>query len=399
MDMTTYVMLGLGEALMLSLFGLTAALLYARKLKALLAKTKKANNAKLLDEPPAAELQEPVEEPAALSYGDYIDQQIRELRRYHKSLKGGQDIALDLDSAVAVERRMASMRHVMLVAEREATHTNETNWPELITRYRQLMRFFDDSLSPKLEAELAMLKQDLQSSHTKVMELEKYKALYFDLEKNWHESKNQADDYFDQLKTSVETEQGDEALMALLDNYRGSFNPMADMFEAGQPLPVTLEAAGKEIDSLRRMAAEQCRMIEQLKIQVAETSDSNAKVAIIKGLEKQLVQQQRMTQESETCIQLIEGELNGAFKEIQSLKEQVKETVAMRAKIAELNEELEVKVLMIGHLKDSQKAPSLQAHDGDDERVAAANLKIQVLSKELALLQQRNKALEASSSS
>ena len=371
MNMTTYILLGLGEALMLALLGLTIALLYVRKLKALLAKAIKPSVTKPDTEPPTSDAPIPADAqvPEAESYSDYIDRHIRELRRYHKSLKGGQDIALDLDPSVTIERRMASMRHIMLVAEREATYTGTTNWPELVTRYRQLMRFFEDTSSAELESELAAVNESLRVSQAKVIELEKYKSLYFDLEKNWHASKSDADDHFDQLKAGFSAGQEAGAMVELLDGFRGSFNPVAQMFELGQPLPVTLEAAGKEIDSLRRIAAEQCHMIEQLKAQVVETNDSNAKVTIIKGLEKQLAQQQRMTQESEICIQLIEGELNSAFKEIQSLKEQVKDAASMRAKVDELTEELEVKVLMIGHLKESQAALEAAAVDRIDGRL------------------------------
>ena len=65
-----------------------------------------------------------------------------------------------------------------------------------------------------------------------------------------------------------------------------------------------------------------------------EAKDGNSKVFIIKNLEKQLIQQP-MTQESETCIQLIESELN-ATKEIQSLKEQVKGASALHIQVEEL---------------------------------------------------------------
>ena len=231
----TYVLLGLGEALMLSLFVMVAMLLYVRKLKALLAKTKKPS----ASEPQTEDTEVAAQEPT-LTYCDYIDLHIRELHRYHKSLKGGQDIALDLDPAAPVERRMASMRHIMLVAEREATHTSETNWPELVTRYRQLMRFFEDTPSPKLESEVAALQQNLQVSHAKVTELTKYKALYFDLEKNWHASNAQANNQFDQLKATISAEQGSDELVSLLESYRSSFNPIAAMFESGQSLPVRL---------------------------------------------------------------------------------------------------------------------------------------------------------------
>ncbi|MDZ7924735.1 MAG: hypothetical protein U5M23_11855 [Marinagarivorans sp.] len=394
MDVSTYIIVGLGEALMLSLFGLGAALWYVRKLKSLLAKAQLAKAQKPNAKASLADKDLVVEDPSAdvpvgavATYTDYLDQHIRELRRYHKSLKGGQDIALDLDPLVPIERRMASMRHIMLVAEREATHTTPTNWLELVTRYRQLMRFFEDSPNPPLESQMAELKQALQSSHTKVFELEKYKSLYFDLEKKWHESKAQANSLFDQVNECVGTEQEGE-LAQLLEGYHGSYTPLAEMFESGQPLPVTLEAATKEIDTLRRMAADQCRMIERLKTLVIESPDSNAKVSVIRGLEKQLAQQQRMTQESETCIQLIESELNGAFKEIQSLKEQIKGVAALRAQVEELKEELAVKVLMIGHLKESSSQPS-SADREKEERIAEANLKIQMLTKELARLQQR----------
>ena len=67
-----------------------------------------------------------------------------------------------------------------------------------------------------------------------------------------------------------------------------------------------------------------------------EAKDGNSKVFIIKNLEKQLIQQQPMTQESETCIQLIESELNAATKEIQSLKEQVKGASALHIQVEEL---------------------------------------------------------------
>ena len=198
------------------------------------------------------------------TYTSYIDQQIAVLRDYHGQLKGGQDIALDIDPSAPLERRVAAMRHAVLIAEREATLTEAVNWRAIEARYKALLSYYEDYPSPKAQARIKDLSDSLNQSHKQLSALEKYKKLYFDLEASWHTCKNQADVYYKKLQGQVGLVEGESAgaLVTLVDDYHRTYSAVNQLLDEQEPLPETLHVANKELVELRKMTAQQHQLSE-----------------------------------------------------------------------------------------------------------------------------------------
>ena len=372
MEVKTFTFIVLAELCILSLLVVFGLIFYIQKLKqqlkkALAAQAKPAAQAPAPDEPP-----DPVDElvqqrdvmPDNLkqkTYTAYIDDELMEARRHHEELGGGRDIALDIDPSAPLERRIAAVRHAVLIAEREATLTDEVNWVSLKGRYKALLSYYEDFPSPKAEARIHELSEALRSAQKHVASIEKYKGLYFDLEASWHASKNQADEYYEQIKGRVDkNDEGADGLIELVGEYHRSYDSVNVIFDSQMPLPETIEAASEELRALRRTTAEQHRLIDDLKKQIDNATDDNAKVALIRNLEDELNRQQRFLRESESCVKLMEDELSVTHKELQSLKAKLKELPSLRAHLKDLQEESGVSDVMINRLKDEVRTLKLE---------------------------------------
>ena len=406
MEVKAFVLIVLFEALGLTLLALLGALFYAQKLKRLLAKASRP--AKTLEEGPRGRAQEihvqqQVLAPVEHSYTDYIDMQIINAREHHKGLNGVQDIALDIDPNVPLERRIAAVRHAVLIAEREATFGGNVDWGIVQERYKQLLRYYEDYPSPKAEARINELNSALKSSQQQLSSLEKYKNLYFDLEASWHASKAKADEYYSQIKVEVgrKPESHSEGFVQLVDDYHRSYDSVTTLFESQTPLPETIEMANAELSELRRMTAEQHRIIDHLKTQINNATSDNEKVTLIRELEKQLERQQRFLRESESCVKLMEDELSLVHKELQNFKAKVKDMPNLRSAIKDLKGEVGVGEVMIERLKADNsklKAELSQALLGgkviDTAKVADVGANVGQLEEELANLKKKYAELE-----
>jgi len=81
------------------------------------------------------------------TYKKQINDQLLVTREYHKSLKAGQDITLDLNPDSPLERQTAAIRHALLVAEKEALNSSSDgspNWQFLQSKFQQLIQFYVD---------------------------------------------------------------------------------------------------------------------------------------------------------------------------------------------------------------------------------------------------------------
>ena len=385
MEVSTFTFIVLAELCVLALLALFALIFYIQKLKQQLKKALAAQAGRSNDTPPPEEnIPDPVDAlvrqrdvmPETLrqkTYTDYIDEQLMSVRRHHEELGGGRDISLDIDPSAPLGRRIAAVRHAVLIAEREATLTNEVSWSSLKGRYKALLSYYEDFPSPKSEARIHELSEALRSAQKHVASIEKYKGLYFDLEANWHASKNQADDYYEQIKGRVgKSDEGSEELIELVDEYHRSYDSVNVIFDSQIPLPETIEAASEELRALRRTTAEQHRLIDDLKRRINNATDDNEKVALIKNLESELDRQQRFLRESESCVTLMEHELSVTHKELQNLKAKLKELPGLRTQLKDYREESGVSGVMINRLKDEVRSLKIELSTRVEVPVSAA---------------------------
>ncbi len=289
------------------------------------------------------------------TYTHFIDEHIQGVRDYHAQLNGGQDIALDLDPDSPVDRRTAAFRHAVLIAEREATLGDDVSWVALEQRYKALLSYYEDYPSAQqADSKMQELDDALAASRQQAASLEKYKALYFDLEASWHASKTQADDYYEQIQGKVALFEGERQseLVDLVGQYHRSYDTVTTVFEGQNPLPETLEVATQELRELRKMTSEQYQLIDDLKQKIKNADNDGAKVDLIRELEDELIRHKRFLGESELCIQLMEDELTVTHKELQSLKSKLGTMPNLKAHIKELESDAGVTDVVLCRLKE-----------------------------------------------
>jgi hypothetical protein len=276
------------------------------------------------------------------NYMSHINQQIEQTKKHHISFRSGQDIMLDLDPEAPLPRRTAALRHAVLIAEKEAhsQHTNKTNWDLLAARYQQLLDFNKTyDRNPAANAgELAQLQAELAISQTRIANLEKFKSLYFDLEKNWQASKGKAGGYFDEMSNLINQGRPAEDIIPLLNHFNTVYSDFNEQIEAGvNSLSPPLNAqAQNEINRLRNVTVDQHRTIAELQEKLSRASNDEQRASIIKELQRELHKQARYIQESETCIMLMEDELHSSKKEIDQLSARAAQVGPIRLRLKEL---------------------------------------------------------------
>lgn len=288
------------------------------------------------------------------SYQDFLNQQIKTTHARHLALNSDQDIALDIDPQVPLPRRVAALRFALLQAEREATRNNQPDWDAFQNRYEQIFSYFQD-YSPSAEGganaeEIDLLTLELTNAKKRINNLEKFKALYFDLDERWQSSKDKAQKSYSELSQLAEQVDDSETYKQLLHEYHSAYNEFGEMFERGVESQETLEKleeAHGEIRHLRAVAAEQHTIISDLQLRLETSTTDEEKAQIVGELQVELQTQIRYVQESETCIKLLEDELTNANKELEQLRTRVNLIPGLKTELAELkdkNEEFDQQV-------------------------------------------------------
>ena len=180
----------------------------------------------------------------------------------------------------------------------------------------------DVPLEPSDNEELEMYKKRVEN-------LEKFKQLFFDLEKRWNEAQTNAQEYYNELYAMAGEMEDRTRYEMLLGQYSNSYNEIAHHLHStsavltGQPAEhKTINIirqdprAAEEIMKLRNVAADQYRVISNLQRKLEEAQSVEEKDSVIKELEQQLQRQIRFVQESDTCVQLLEEELNKAHEQL-----------------------------------------------------------------------------------
>jgi hypothetical protein len=205
------------------------------------------------------------------------------------------------------------------------------------------------------------LKEELATYKKHIGQLEKFKLLFFDMEKQWANAQANAENYYEQL-TSMSNEFAEkQGFSEILQQYHSVYNDIYKTIVETTSSPQLIHnksiinitrqdpRAVAEILKLRNVAADQHRTINQLQKKLAEATTAIEKETVFQELQQQLQRQTRFVQESETCIQLLEDELSKAHEEL-SLQG------AMLAEQSAINEENQ-------KMKDTLHSLSLENKD------------------------------------
>ncbi|MFL0802135.1 MAG: hypothetical protein K6L81_00330 [Agarilytica sp.] len=345
------------------------------------------------------------------SFLDHVGDQIEITRDHHKSLSPDRDIVLDLAPDTDLPRRAAALRYAMLLAEKEAllsvieSEDEEINWSLIRGKYQQIFDFYED-YTPEAEevadhADIEALNQELTNAKKRINNLEKFKALYFDLEEQWEESKNKAQEHYNDLSAMAsEVENGDKFESAL-EGYHASYGNIDKMIQQGVGDPETIietvkvtdaETAG-ELRHLRMVAADQHKIITELEEKLKGANSDEERNQIMEGLKGELDKQKRFIQESETCIQLMEDELNNAHKELDQLKGRLKALPSLKTQMQEMRKQKDEYELKVYALTSENRKLTKKLKE-DKSSIPVDNGDAAKLKKEVADLETRYANLE-----
>lgn len=261
----------------------------------------------------------------AKPYKQFIYEQLEFTQDRFNLLAPRSDIAGIQPSDVALNQRIVALRYAFLRAEElgtTAVQGSEGYWD-----------IFQQTLEPLLQAAPEALDdeggEELETYKKRVENLEKFKKLFFDLEKRWGEAQATAHEHYNELYAMADGVADKERYEYLLGQYSDSYNGMNEYINStnaaitGRPAEnKTINIirqdprAAEEIMKLRNVAADQYRVISNLQRKLEEAVTAEEKDLVIKELEQQLQRQIRFVQESDTCVQLLEEELTKANEKI-----------------------------------------------------------------------------------
>ena len=272
--------------------------------------------------------------PPAKSYKQLIYEQLELTQDRFSLVAPRSDISDVQPSDLPINQRIVALRYAFLRAEELGTTEvpgSEGYWNVFRQTLEPLLQSAetptpghspDSSGDPSSNEELEMYKKRVEN-------LEKFKKLFFDLEKRWNEAQANAQGYYNELYAMADGVADRERYEMLLGQYSNSYNEithyMHDTSAALSGRPVENKTinivrqdprAAEEIIKLRNVAADQYRVISNLQRKLEEAVTAEQKDLVIKELEQQLQRQVRFVQESDTCVKLLEEELNKANEKI-----------------------------------------------------------------------------------
>lgn len=277
---------------------------------------------------------------ASRGYGDFLEEQLDVTRNRHVSLSPDRDIVLDIASDTPLARQILALRHAFLIAEQEsvlAADNKGLDWGVLEAKLGQILDFYSQpsSLEPELEIDEAdtdgdAADDDQQQRH--IANLEKFRQLYFDVERKWREARAEAERYHQELSALGQSLGASEEFDALLQQYVQVYAGVDGLLEgggreSGDDAPAQRPSVGhlvianeEEIQRLRNMAVDQHKIILELKRKLVDADSLEAKDRLIEEMNAQLDRNQRFLKESDTCIQQLEADISHLLTENQSLK-------------------------------------------------------------------------------
>jgi hypothetical protein len=270
---------------------------------------------------------------AEKSYRQHINEQIEITRAHFDKISPTGDISTCLEDGEEAADRVIALRYAFLRSEELSTTETQDSEP-----YWSIFLQTLEPLLPRGAGDSDSANDELETYKKRVENLEKFKKLFFDLEKKWNEAQTQAQISFDELSSYASKVNDTDHYMELLNSYHGAYAGINDQMSAaslsllGRPqehktINITRQdpRAAEEIMNLRNVAADQHRVISNLQKQLQNASTAEEKVAMIEQLEQQLQRQIRFVQESDTCVQLLEEELNRAHEQLTEQQQQLLE--------------------------------------------------------------------------
>lgn len=193
--------------------------------------------------------------------------------------------------------------------------------------------------------------EELVNYKQRVENLERFKTLFFDMERQWENARHEAQNYYAQLSAMVGGVENADAFTDVLNRYNNVYAAIGEGFSTGNRLMQAASAttaigclnpaSSEEIIKLRNVAADQHRIINQLQRKLEEAFTSEEKEAVIGELQQQLLRQTRFVQESEMCVQLLEDELAAASEKMNKQQQQLQESAGLQQENERVKETLQ----------------------------------------------------------
>lgn len=302
--------------------------IHARKLKSLV-RRQQEKILELLQAKKVAPDPTPVFPPSAMDYKTYLNKELDATSQRFSVESPDEDIALELPDQSPIFQRILALRYAFLRAEELGT-TEQIGTSEYWSIFQQALTPLLTSTSSG--SNNSDLEAELDTATKRIENLEKFKRLFFDMEKQFSGAQAHAQDYQAQLLALSDGVHDRAAFKDILESYHGVYDGIhqnitqviqnPDAFGNNRTINITRQdpRAAEEIIKLRNVAADQHRIINNLQKKLMEATTAEQKEIVIQELQQQLQRQTRFVQESETCIQLLEDELAKAHEEI-SLKD------------------------------------------------------------------------------
>ncbi len=357
--------------------------------------------------------------PPGKSYKQLVNEQLDLTQDRFALVAPRSDITEAQPADSPINQRIVALRHAFLRAEELGTTEvpgSEGYWNVFRQALEPLLQPsatennidipLDSSLEPTSNEELEMYKKRVEN-------LEKFKKLFFDLEKRWNEAQANAQGYYNELFAMSDGIEDRERYEMLLGQYGNSYNEITQYMHSthaalnGQPpenktINIIRQdpRAAEEIMKLRNVAADQYRIIGNLQRKLEAAVTSEEKDLVIKELEHQLQRQVRFVQESDTCVQLLEDELNKANEKIAEQEEIIEHDHHLEEENQRIKETLEnftqESKELLGNLEElEQENNQLKNGLGNSGTDAAGNpANLQQIQTEFAELRKQYTELE-----
>jgi hypothetical protein len=292
---------------------------------------------------------------ATTSYKQLIYDQLELTQDRFALIAPRSDISEAQPSNLPINQRIVALRYAFLRAEELGTTEvpgSEGYW----NVFRQTLEpLLPTGIDAELDASLITARnEELEIYKKRVENLEKFKKLFFDLEKRWNEAQTNAQGYYNELHAMADGIEDRERYEMLLEQYGNSYNEITHYMHStnaaitGQPVEgKTINIvrqdprATEEIMKLRNVAADQYRVISNLQRKLEDAKTAEEKDIVIKELEQQLQRQVRFVQESDTCVQLLEEELNKAHEQIAKQEEKIERDHSLEEENQRIKETLQ----------------------------------------------------------
>lgn len=342
MQLSAFVVIAIAELYVVLLLAGIFLVFYIKKLKTLI----RRQQDKLVDLKGAANpLIAPGSSPefiATQNYKAYLNKEIAATSSKFEEVSPEADIALEQAKTSPEFQRILALRYAFLRAEELGTTEERGTLPYWHIFQEALIPLLSEDAAPAAEGENdAALAEELATAKKRIENLEKFKKLFFELEKQFASAQENAQDYYAQLMALAEGIEDRETFNSILDSYHSVYDGVHSNISYMMQNPDTVTEhktinitrqdprAAEEIIKLRNVAADQHRIINQLQRRLIEARTSEEKELVIQELQQQLQRQTRFVQESETCVQLLEDELNKVHLELNEKEKVVYKAVAL----------------------------------------------------------------------